>query len=168
MAMHTQAENSDQSDQFNFEGFTAFLRTPWGGKRKKTIAQSITSDLMMFFNMTKQSCSIDSLFNITNLESFLCHIKTSKKYKATTMTEKLRRLKLAIQYIMQLNNGKDHTYSSRGSSLLKLLTEWCHSLSKDVTKQRNETTKYVDTQLNEDPTAATMVRKYKYIPHIYI
>ena len=121
---------------------------------------SITSDLIMFFNVTAQSSrdsysKIGSLFDKTNLESFLYHIKMEKKYKPTTITEKIRRLKLAIQYIMDLSKSKDHY--SRGSTLLKLLTKWCHSLSQDITTQRKGNSKYVDTQ-KEHPSDV-MVRK---------
>jgi len=57
---------------FNFEGFTAYLRTPAGGNRNKATARFITSDVIMFFSKTAQSskenqCNIDRLFNKTNL-----------------------------------------------------------------------------------------------------
>ena len=41
---------------------------------------------------------------------------------------------------MQLGKSEDHY--SRGSNLLKLLTEWCHSLSHDVNAQRRDKIKY--------------------------
>lgn len=44
LAMHVQ----ENRKEFNFEGFTAYLRTPAGGKRNKATAKSITSDLIMF------------------------------------------------------------------------------------------------------------------------
>lgn len=133
--------------EFNFEGFTAYLRTPTGGYRNKATAQSITSDLIMFFNTTPIANSdiynnIDSLFDKTTLESFLCHIKIIKNYKATTITEKIRRLKLAIQYIMDLHKSDD--YYSRGNILLNLLTKRCHSLSQDVSRQRKGNLHHVD------------------------
>ena len=164
--MHVQEENGKE---FNFKGFSAYLRTPAGGKRNKATAKSITSDVIMFFNTTSQSSSdtsnnIDSLFEKTNLKSFLHHSKTKKNYKPTTLTEKIRRLKLAIEYTMQLNKDKDH-YTSRGNYLLKILTEWCHSLSQDVTKQRKETSKYVaGTQQNEHPSDAMVCTVS--MPHI--
>lgn len=149
------------SDEFSFDGFTAYLRTPAGGNRNKTTAISITSDLIKFFNVTAQSSrdtysKIDRLFDKMNLESFLYHIKIEKNYKPTTITEKIRRLKLAIQYIMNLSTSQDR-YSS-GTSLLKLLTEMCHSLSQDVTEQCKGNSKYADTQ-NEYPSDV-MVCKY--------
>ena len=135
------------SNKFNFEGFTAYLRSTAGGNRNKSTARSITSDVMMFFSNIAESskdkncCKIDMLFNIANLRSFLHFITHEKNYKPTTITEKIRRLKLAIQYIM--SNSKDHC--NRGNRLLKLLTMWCQSLSQDVTAQRKESTKYADT-----------------------
>ena len=133
-------------NEFNFKGFTAYLRTPAGGNRNKTTAISITSDVGMFFNVTAQSSSdsynnIDSLFNETNLRAFFHHIK--EMFKPTTITEKLRRLKLAVQYTMDSNKSKDHY--CRGSSVLVLMTNWCHLLSQDVATQRKRHTKCVDT-----------------------
>ena len=132
-------------DQFNFEGFNAYLLTPAGGRRSNSAAKAITSDLMMFFNTTPQSSSdtnkVDTILEKNNLESYIHHIKTTKKYKPTTVAEKIRRLKLAIEYIMALYRNDD--YITKGKVMLTLLTTWCHSLSQDISRQRMEITKYV-------------------------
>ena len=142
--MNSRPLSSDENN-FNFKEFTAYLRTSAGGNRNKTTAASITSDLNMFFTVTAHSSgdayNNDSLFNETNLKSFFYHLK--KMYKPTTITKKLRRLKLAVQYTMDSNKSKEHY--TRGSNVLKLMTNWCHSLSKDVTTQRKRLSKCVDT-----------------------
>ena len=138
------------SDEFSLEGFTKYLRSTAGGNRNKSTARSITSDLVMFFRNTCTAESsqntnyykIDRLFNVTDLKSFLHHIAVEKNYKPTTITEKIRRLKLAIQYVM--DNNQEH--NNRGNSRLKLLTRWCQLLSQDVTAQRKQNAAYADSQ----------------------
>ena len=151
------------SDEFSLEGFTSYLRSPLGGNRSTTTAKSIISDLITFFSVTAQSSSdnyykCDRLCNRTNLEVFLHYIKAEKAYKPTTVTEKLRRLKLAIRYIM--DKSKDH--DSTGDSLLQLLTQWCHSLSQDVTIQRKEITKYADSQSEHGMVCSYSITDYSY------
>ena len=145
--MNSRPLSSDENN-FNFKEFTAYLRTSAGGNRNKTTAASITSDLNMFFTVTAHSSgdayNNDSLFNETNLMSFFHHLK--KMYKPTTITEKLRRLKLAVQYTM--DDSKEHY--TRGSNVLKLMTNWCHSLSKDVTTQRKRLLKCAADQGMQD------------------
>ena len=138
-------------DQFNFKGFNAYLLTPAGGRRSNPAAKAITSDLMMFFNTTPQSGSdaykVDTIFEQNNVESYIHHIKTTKNYKPTTVAEKIRRLKLAIEYIMVLYSSD--TYVTKGKVMLTLLTTWCHSLSQDISRQRMEITKYVRTYVDK-------------------
>ena len=52
--MHVQEENRKE---LNFEGFTAYLRTPAGGNRNKATAESITSDLSCFIQSISDTCN---------------------------------------------------------------------------------------------------------------
>ena len=96
-----------------------------GGSKNRETANTIVSDVMEFFSVTPQSSkhcytSIEKLFNKCNLELFLHHANNEKKQNMSTY-EMIRRLRLAIEYIMDLSNRKD--YYIRGHSLCKLLAE---------------------------------------------
>jgi len=112
------------SDKFSFRGFKVYLMTAAGGKRNRETANSIISDVTEFFSVTPQSSkqaftSTERLLSRYNLELFINYIKNEKK--STALTKTLRRLTLAIQYIIDLSNRKDHYI--RGRSLLKLLAD---------------------------------------------
>ena len=159
---------SSDGNDFDLKGFNAYLRTSAGGNRNRTTATAITSDLSIFFTVTAHSSSdaynIDSLFNETNLRSFFHHLKNM--YKPTTITEKLRRVKLAVQYTM---DSKEN-YISRGSSVLTLLTNWCHSLSQAVAIQRKGHSKCVhddhETLLSDKTKILHMVKLYCMTMHL--
>ena len=57
----------------------------------------------------------------------------------------------------QYKSVLEPTMFTRNQSV-ETVTEWCHSLSQDVTEQRKGNSKYADTQ-NEYPSDV-MVRKY--------
>jgi len=109
-----------------------YLMTTAGGSRTKAVANSVTCDLVQFFNITPQS-SKDSFGRITkllNVSNLVEYIKTQKHNKPTKLTEKILGLKLAIQYITDLTNKKD--YYIAGCNLLKGLTKDILSLSSEV------------------------------------
>ena len=65
-------------------------------------------------------------------------MKEVKIYKPTTRAEKLRRLKLAIKFIITPNDDKELYY--RGKHTINTLDEWGHGLGKDIAVQRQEFT----------------------------
>ena len=74
-----------------------------GGNRSSETATTIVRDLQVFFQtMTPRGdqFKIKILLNQKNLEHYYHHLKTSKKYKPTTNAEKLRRLRLAIRFLL--------------------------------------------------------------------
>ena len=106
--------------------------TTAGGGRSKAAANSITHDLIQFYDATPQSskdsfAGISKLLNISNLVKY---IKAEKCNEPTTITEKILRLKLAVRYITNLTNKKD--YYITGCKVLKFLTKKIQSLSQEV------------------------------------
>ena len=59
-----------------------------------------------------------------------------KHYKATTRAEKLRRIKLAIKFIMRQEDNPELYY--RAKRAVDEIDEWCHGLGKQIALQRQE------------------------------
>ena len=51
------------------------------------------------------------------------------------MAEKLRRIRLAIKYMIR---GKDDQVYHRGTRVIDAIDEWCHGLGKDIAIQRQQ------------------------------
>ena len=100
--------------------------------------------MQLFFNSAShssatQSGTIELLFNTKTLENYYQFLK-SRDYKPTTASEKLRQLKLAIQFLIhETNDSKDKlTFYVMGMHLINLLTQWTKSLSKVISVLRQK------------------------------
>ena len=78
---------------------------------------------------------LNKLLNVEKLESFLKKMKDEKHYKPTTRTEKLRRIKLAIRFMIR---GKDDQLYTKGMRIIDCIDEWTRGHSKDIAIQRQE------------------------------
>lgn len=83
------------------------------------------------------SYKIKLLLNHKNLEMYYRHLKNNKKYKATTNAEKLRRLKMAIRFIIH-EQHEDQSLYFKGCQYIDLLKQWVSSLSKPISLQRQK------------------------------
>ena len=128
--------------QFDFQGFSTYLQGIAGGNRSIDTAKSIVADLKLFFFLTPASSSsyVDMLLNKTNLEGFIHILATERRYKPTTIAEKIRRLKMGIKYLIHAEDSmmKNQDLFIRGSLLLELLSQWCYSLKKPIALQRQQ------------------------------
>jgi len=127
--------------QFDFERFANYLEGIAGGNRSSDTSRAIVADLRLFVCLTPgSSCDVDKLFNKTNLEKFFHHLINDKAYKPTTIAEKIRRLKLAIKYVIHAEDSmmQNQELFIRGSILIELLNQWGHSLSKPIALQRQQ------------------------------
>lgn len=70
--------------------------------------------------------------------NYVKHLQDVKEYAPTTIAEKMRRLQLAIDYTIAMENKdeKNDKMFIRCQRIIKHLEKWRHSLSKDITKQR--------------------------------
>jgi len=133
-------DGCDNNDKFNFAGFARCLEGIAGGNRNKDASKAIIRDVHLFFQKTpaKSSSDIDDLFYKSNLELFLKSFflkgVTNRLY---TLSEKIRRMKLAIQYVIHSEDSMmtNKKLVVKGSRLLELLTQWCLSLSKAIALQ---------------------------------
>ena len=78
---------------------------------------------------------LNKLLNVEKLESFQKKMKDEKHYKPTTRTEKLRRIKLAIRFMIR---GKDDQLYTKGMRTIDCIDEWTRGHSKDIVIQRQE------------------------------
>ena len=80
---------------------------------------------------------VDKLFNKTNLEKFFHYLITERAYKPTTIAEKIRRLKMAIKYVIHTEDSmmQNQELFIQGSILIELMNWWGHSLSKPIALQ---------------------------------
>ena len=127
--------------QFDFDGFASYLQGIAGGNRSGDTSKAIVTDLKLFLCLTPGlSSDVDKLFNKTNLEKFFHYLITERAYKPTTIAEKIRRLKMAIKYVIHTEDSvmKNQELFIRGSILIELMSQWGRSLSKPIALQRQQ------------------------------
>ena len=91
-----------------------------------------------------------NLLNLVLLEKFMVTMQEKLIFKPSTVAEKLRRIKLAIRYIIRTKNDK--TYE-KGKRIIDLIEDWIHGLGKDMGIQKKERVLIVRQMLPklEDP-----------------
>ena len=125
---------------FNFERFKEYLEGIAGGNRSATTATSIVRDIHRFFLtiMPKKSKFYQQyLLNQNQLERYYHYLRITNKFKPTTNAEKLRRIKMAIKFILHNNEMNQELYI-KGSRTIDNLSQWIHSLSKQISIQRQQ------------------------------
>lgn len=129
--------------QFNYDAFMAYLQGIAGGNRSLTTSKSIAADVMKFFSQSARTSTMtdkDLLLSKKALEAYFVYLKTTKEFKPSTISEKLRRMKMAIRFVIHESDNDpvgDALYL-RGQKLLDALTGWGKSLSKPIAVQRQE------------------------------
>ena len=144
-------KNNIENYKFNFSGFAKYLEGIAGGNRNKDTSKAIVRDVRLFFQSTSNTSNsdIDTLFNKANLESYFQKLLSERQYKPTTLSEKIRRMKQAIKYVIHTEDSmmKNEEIFIKGTRLLELLTQWCLSLSKAIALQRQQHSLMVTDQL---------------------
>ena len=122
---------------FSFTGFKHYLEGIAGGNRSATTSTAIVRDIQRFFTVVTpngENFVNSSVFNLKQLELYYNHLKTEMKYKQTTAVEKLRRLCMAIGFIMHENAQNDMIYIC-GSQVRDIIQRWIRSLSNSIAMQ---------------------------------
>ena len=78
----------------------------------------------------------NKLLDTQQLEKFMEAMTKQKEYRPTTRAEKLRRIKLAIKFVIRRNDNQELYY--RGKRTIDELDEWCRGLGKQIAIQRQE------------------------------
>ena len=112
-----------------------------GGNRSSDTSKVIVADVRLFFLLTPgYSSDSEKIFNKINLENFFHKLTTERGYKPTTIAEKIRRIKMAIKYLIHKDDYtmKNQDLYIRGNMLLELMSNWGHSLYKPIALQRQQ------------------------------
>ena len=74
------------------------------------------------------------------LKNYLEYLQQNFQFAATTISEKIRRLRLAIEYTLHTENANEcnTTMFMRCTKILTNLTKWGKSLSREIQQQRNK------------------------------
>ena len=124
---------------FDIEGFTRYLQTLQGGNKDYEPAKAIAAHVRDFFRFTPSTKPpYMALLDFHSLEKYFGHLK-SIKFSVTTIADKLRALRQAIEYVMyeHSDEGSFQTYT-KCQVVHNQLKNWGRALTKDIRKQRNQ------------------------------
>jgi len=80
----------------------------------------------------------DYLLNLQHLKAYVDYLEDNCELAPTTISEKIRRLRLAIEFVLFLENllETNSALFTRAQQILMHLTKWGKSLSKRIKEQR--------------------------------
>lgn len=128
---------------FDIDGFIDYLQSLAGGNKSYSVAKAIAADISLFFEQTSHSSTstyYDPLLDTNNLYKYINHLQTNKHFTASTISEKLRRLRQAIEYTEARENSIkiDQELFSRCQRITSQLVKWGKSLHKEISIQRKK------------------------------
>ena len=127
---------------FDFNGFTEYLTSIAGGKKSVSTAKAIVADIQNYFFFISDSHKphYNLLLDMENLKNYLQYLQQHFTFASTTITEKIRWLRLAVEYTLHIDNSDecDITMFMRCTKILTNLLKWGKSMSKDIQKQRHK------------------------------
>ena len=127
---------------FDFNGFTKYLTSIAGGQKSVSTAKAIVADIQNYFCFISESHKphYDLLLDMENLQNYLQYLQQHFSFAATTISEKIRRLRLAIEYTLHIENSDESNtiMFMRCTKILTNLLKCGKSLSKDIQKQRHK------------------------------
>ena len=153
---------------FSFTDFKHYLEGIAGGNRSATTSTAIVRDIQRFFTVVTpngENFLNGSVFNLKQLELYYNHLKKEMKYKPTTAAEKLRRLCMAIGFIMHDNAENDQIYI-RGSQVRDVIKRWIRSLSNSIAMQRQQHSMRVIHNLPNTSNAVTFLENPEVVDRV--
>ena len=109
------------------------------------LQKSIATDVQNYFYYTNPNSNTtmpyyDLLLDMDHLKNYLQHLQQNFQFAATTISEKIRRLRLAIEYTLHRENSDECNTSMfmRCTKILTNLSKWGKSLSREIQQQRNK------------------------------
>ena len=149
------AANHDEAD-FSYDAFMQYLQGVGGNK--SITSKSIVSDVEKYLTNCSHGSSTKSATDLLLDKKVLqAHYDKSKDiYQPTTITEKLRRLKMAIEFLNHTHDNEE--VYMKATRTMEMLSRWIKALSKAIGKQRQQHGIKVRSQLeNDEPTKAASV-----------
>lgn len=144
---------------FNFTNFKHYLEGIAGGNRSATTSTAIVRDVQRFFaEVTPRGEDYlnGNVIKLKLLEMYYNHLKETMKCKVTTAAEKLRRMCMAISFIMH-ENADNETVFTWGSQVRDIIKQWIKSLSKKIAMQRQQHSMRVIHHLPNTPDPITFL-----------
>ena len=123
---------------FDIEAFEQHLQTYEGGNKDPSPAKATAAHVKAFFRFTPETTPpYKALMCFQSLQHYFAHLKTTMKFSATTIQEKLRAIRQAIDYVAYIHDG-NYQLISRCQTVRDRLKIWGKALTKDIKKQRHE------------------------------
>ena len=125
-----------------------------GGNKSIQKAKSIANDIEKFLsNCAHSSTSKTSADLLLNRQVLQDHYdKLNNDYQPTTVAEKLRQIRIAINFLIHHNHENNDMYI-KGRQIITTLDRWIKRLSKSIGKQCQQHGMTIrDTLANESPT----------------
>lgn len=122
------------------EGFIAYLQTLDGGNKGFEPAKAIAAHARGYFEYTPETTpAYMAILNFKSLQNYFTHLQKTMKFSATTIAEKLRSLRHAIDYIMFEHSEEGSMQTTLKCQEIKdRLKKWGGALTKDIKKQRTQ------------------------------
>jgi len=123
---------------FDIDSLIAYLQTLDGGNKAYEPAEAIAAHVQGYFQYTTPTQPpYAALLNFHSLTNYFTHLKKTMKFSATTIAEKLRALRQAIEYVIyqQSDKGSHNTFikCQEVKDRLKKYTNKRHSEAKKCT-----------------------------------
>jgi len=125
---------------FDSEGFLDYLQSLVGRKRSLTAAKAIAVDVIKYYEcFPTQNSYYETILNMENLRAYLQSVQEDRGYSATTIAEKIRRLRNAVDFVMfKENTDKTNTnFYIRCQKVNDNLKKWGKGMCTDIQKQQN-------------------------------
>ena len=127
--------------EFPFHQFQTYLQGLAGGDKNEATAKAIVADVRRFFksvgSTSKESSLISKLVNTKNIEQYYSHLKQTGK-AATTIAEKLRRVKEGVRFVQLSLRESDSTLYIRAQKVLDFITSSNKKMAKPIKLQRQK------------------------------
>ena len=123
---------------FNPSNYMDHLQSVSGGRKDDKVAKELAQDAIKYLssirlmNTTWQEC----FMNIQQLHSYIDCLEKKSGLTVGTIAEKIRRLKLCVEYTMLLHD--EDTITQRCTRVLQQLSKWRSSLRRDIKQRKGE------------------------------
>ena len=149
---------------FNFEQFQVHLQGLAGGDRNEATARAIVADVHRFFDdiagSSQTTCTISQLLNKQNIQNFYTTMKQDGK-AATTIAEKLRRMKEAVRFIQLSLQEDDTILYMKAQKVLDFIATSIKKMAKQIKMQRHKHAIEVANELPSMHDPSTMLKSNK-------
>ena len=129
------------ADDFDFHDFQLHLQGLAGGDRNEATAKAMVADVQRFFekvsSKSKDSPLTNKLLSIKNIENYYTSLKQADK-AATTIAEKLRRIREAVRFVQMGLKDSDSTLYMKAQRVIDFISNSTKKMAKPIKLQRQK------------------------------